>query len=124
MTAHEDVSDGTIDGGGAVPEARTPADIEADIVSRRRELAATLDEIAVRVHPSTIAGDAKAKAFGAVDRTVGRAYVAANRAVADVRSQFVDEEGAPRLERLIPAGLVAVAVVGGLLALSVRRRRR
>jgi hypothetical protein len=107
-----------------VPEARTPADIEADIISRRRELAATLDEIAVRVHPSTIAGDAKAKAFAAVDRTAGRAYVAANRAVADVRAKFVDEDGSPRLDRVIPVALVAVAVVGGLFALSARRRGR
>lgn len=118
------MSDGSIDGGGAVPEARTPADIEADIISRRRELAAVLDEIAVRVHPRTMAGDAKAKVAEAVDRTAGRAYVAANRAVADVRSQFVDEEGSPRLERVIPVAVVAVAVVGGLLALSARHRRR
>lgn len=107
-----------------MPEARTPADIEADIISRRAELAATLDEIAVRVHPRTMAGDAKAKAAAAADRTVGRAYVAANRAVADVRSQFVDEKGSPRLERVIPAAVLAVAVVGGLFAFSARRHRR
>lgn len=111
------------DGGSAVSEARTPADIEADIVRRRRELAETLDEIAVRVHPRTIAGDARAKAAAAVDRTAGRAYVAANRAVADVRAQLVDEKGSPRLERVIPVAVVAVALVGGLFALSARRRR-
>ena len=70
-------------------EARTPAQIEADIVRRRQELAVTLDEIGVRVHPKTIIGDAKAKAAAAVDRTAGRAYVAVNRAVTDVRAQFV-----------------------------------
>jgi hypothetical protein len=106
-----------------VSEARTPADIEADIVSKRRELAATLDEIAVRVHPRTIAGDAKAKAAAAVDRTAGRAYIAVNRAVGDVRAQFVDEKGSPRLERVVPVALVAVALVGGLFALTARRRR-
>lgn len=111
------------DGGSAVSEARTPADIEAGIARRRRELAETLDEIAVRVHPRTIAGDARAKAADAVDRTAGRAYVAANRAVADVRAQLVDEKGAPRLERVIPVAVVAVALVGGLFALSARRRR-
>jgi len=111
------------DGGSAVSEARTPADIEADILNRRRELAATLDEIAVRVHPRTIAGDAKAKAAAAVDRTAGRAYVAAHRAVADVRAQFVDEKGSARLERVVPVAVVAVALVGGLFALSARRRR-
>jgi hypothetical protein len=110
------LSDLKSDGGSAVSKARTPADIEADIVSRRRELAATLDEIAVRVHPRTIVGDASAKAAAAVDRTAGRA-------VANVRAQFVDEKGSPRLDRVIPVAVVAVAVVGGLFALSARRRR-
>ncbi|WP_326690120.1 MULTISPECIES: DUF3618 domain-containing protein [unclassified Streptomyces] len=107
-----------------MPEARTPADIEADIVRRRADLAAALDEIAVRVHPKTVMGDAKAKAAAALDRTAGRAYVAANRAVTDVRGQFVSEDGTPRLERVVPVALVSVALVGGLFALSARRRRR
>jgi hypothetical protein len=42
--------------------------------------------------------------------------------VTDVRAQFVDEDGAPRLERVVPVALVVVGVVG-LLALSSRRRR-
>ncbi|GEB52904.1 MULTISPECIES: DUF3618 domain-containing protein [Streptomyces] len=107
-----------------MPEARTPADIEADIVRRRKELAVALDEIAVRVHPKTIVGDAKAKAMGAVDRTAGRAYIAANRAVTDVRAQFVNEDGSPRMERVVPAAVLAVAVVGSLAVFSARRRRR
>ncbi|MGK5629969.1 DUF3618 domain-containing protein [Streptomyces sp. URMC 123] len=102
-------------------EARTPAQIEADIVRRREELARTLDEIGVRVHPKTIMGDAKAKAASAVDRTAGRAYVAANRAVSDVRAKLVHEDGSPRLERIVPIALIAVAVVG-LYATSRRRR--
>nr|WP_155070626.1 DUF3618 domain-containing protein [Streptomyces taklimakanensis] len=109
-------------GGSAVSEARTPAEIEAAIVRRRQELAATLDELAVRVHPKTIAGDAKARAAAVVDRTAGRAYVAVNRAVSDVRERFTDEEGRPRTERIVPVALVAVGVVG-LVVLSARRRR-
>ncbi len=103
-------------------EARTPAEIEAAIVRRRQELAATLDELAVRVHPKTIAGDVKARAASAVDRTAGRAYVAVNRVVSDVRERFTDEEGRPRAERIVPVALVAVGVVG-LVVLSARRRR-
>lgn len=103
-------------------EARTPAQIEADIVRRRQELAVTLDEIGVRLHPKTIIGDAKASAAAAVDRTAGRAYVAANRAVSDVRAQLVSEDGTPRLERVIPVALIGVALVG-LLTLRTRRRR-
>ncbi|MEU3858521.1 DUF3618 domain-containing protein [Streptomyces sp. NPDC028722] len=103
-------------------DTRTPAQIEADIRRRREVLAETLDEIGVRVHPKTIVGDAKAKVVANVDHTVGRAYVQVNRLVSEVRAQFVDEEGAPRLERVVPAALVAVGVVG-LLALTSRRRR-
>jgi hypothetical protein len=105
-----------------VSDARTPAQIEADIITRREQLAVVLDEIGVRVHPKTIIGDAKAKAAEAVDRTAGRAFVAVNRAVSDVKAQFVDEDGAPRLERVVPAALVAVGVVG--LVVASRRRRR
>ncbi|MGW1378288.1 DUF3618 domain-containing protein [Streptomyces sp. NPDC002446] len=103
-------------------EARTPAQIEADIARRRQELAVTLDEIGVRLHPQTIIGEAKARAAAAVDRTAGRAYVAANRAVSDVRAQLVSEDGAPRLERIVPVAMIGVALVG-LLALRAKRRR-
>ncbi|MEV7996320.1 DUF3618 domain-containing protein [Streptomyces sp. NPDC086077] len=104
-------------------DTRTPAQIEADIRRRREVLAETLDEIGVRVHPKTIVGDAKAKVVSNVDHTLGRAYVQVNRAVSDVRRQFVDEEGSPRMARVLPVALVAVGVVG-LLALGTRRRRR
>ncbi|MFG2225473.1 DUF3618 domain-containing protein [Streptomyces sp. NPDC048644] len=103
-------------------EARTPAQIEADIVRRRQDLAVTLDEIGVRLHPKTIIGEAKAKTAEAVDRTAGRAYVAVNRVVSDVRAQLVSEDGAPRLERIVPVAMVGVGVVG-LLVVTTKRRR-
>jgi hypothetical protein len=103
-------------------DTRTPAQIEADIRARREVLAETLDEIGVRVHPKTIVGDAKAKVVAHVDHTLGRAYVQVNRVVSEVRAQFVDEDGAPRLERVVPVALVVVGVVG-MLALGTRRRR-
>ncbi|MFC4609436.1 DUF3618 domain-containing protein [Streptomyces maoxianensis] len=103
-------------------DARTPAQIEADIVRRRDQLAETLDEIGVRMHPKTVIGDAKARLASTVDHTAGRAFVAVNRSVSDIRAQFVSEKGEPRLERLIPVALVAVGLVG-LLAVSARRRR-
>ncbi|MGC5006200.1 DUF3618 domain-containing protein [Streptomyces sp. NBC_00353] len=104
-------------------DARTPAQIEADIISRREQLAVVLDEIGVRVHPKTIIGDAKAKAVEAADRTAGRAYVAVNRTVSDVKAQFVSEDGAPRLERVIPVALLAAGVIG-LVVASARRKKR
>lgn len=85
-------------------DTRTPAQIEADIKNRRATLADTLDEIGVRVHPKTIVGDAKAKVASNIDHTLGRAYVGVNRVVGDVKGQFVTEEGAPRLERIVPHG--------------------
>ncbi|MEU6549709.1 DUF3618 domain-containing protein [Streptomyces sp. NPDC046915] len=103
-------------------DTRTPAQIEADIKLRREVLAETLDEIGVRVHPKTIVGDAKAKVVSNIDHTLGRAYIQVNRAVSEVRARFVDEDGAPRLERVVPVALVAVGLVG-LLALGTRRRK-
>jgi hypothetical protein len=104
-------------------DTRTPAQIEADIRRRREVLAETLDEIGVRVHPKTIVGDARAKVVSNIDHTLGRAYVQANRVVSDVRAQFVDEEGAPRLERVVPVAVLLVGVVG-LLTVGTRRRKR
>ncbi|WP_329217758.1 DUF3618 domain-containing protein [Streptomyces sp. NBC_01485] len=103
-------------------DTRTPAQIEADIRARREVLAETLDEIGVRVHPKTIVGDARAKVVANVDHTLGKAYVQANRVVSEVKAQFVDEDGAPRLERVVPVALVVVGVVG-LLVLGGRRRK-
>ncbi|MGW0821470.1 DUF3618 domain-containing protein [Streptomyces sp. NPDC002845] len=103
-------------------DTRTPAEIEADIKRRRSTLAETLDEIGVRVHPKTIVGDARAKVVSNVDHTLGKAYVGVNRVVSDVKGQLVSEDGAPRLERIVPVALVVVGVVG-LLALGSRRRR-
>ena len=104
--------------------ARTPAQIEAEIVRRREDLAAMLDEIAVRVHPATIARDTRAKAVAAMDRSVGRAYVAANRAVTRARAQFVTKDGRPRPERIVPVAVAAAVVVGVAVGFSARRRRR
>ncbi|MFJ3229492.1 DUF3618 domain-containing protein [Streptomyces sp. NPDC086787] len=104
-------------------DTRTPAQIEADIKRRREVLAETLDEIGVRVHPKTIVGDAKAKVAAGIDHTLGQAYVKVNRAVSEVRAQFTDEDGAPRVERIVPVALLAVGVVG-LLTLGSRRRKR
>ncbi|MFD0315258.1 DUF3618 domain-containing protein [Streptomyces flavalbus] len=105
-------------------DTRTPAQIEADIKRRRAVLAETLDEIGVRVHPKTLVGDAKAKVASDIDRTLGRAYVQVNRVVSEVRAQFVDEDGAPRMERVLPVALVAVGVVGLLVVGGSRRRKR
>jgi hypothetical protein len=106
----------------AEADIRTPAQIEADIKRRRDRLAETLDEIGVRVHPKTIAGDAKARFTSHVDRTLGRAYVGANRAVTQVKGRFVTSDGVPRLERIVPVALVVVGVVG-LCAMGSHRRK-
>ncbi|WP_407839004.1 DUF3618 domain-containing protein [Streptomyces sp. DSM 116496] len=109
------------DGGSAVPEARTPAQIEADIVRRREQLAEALDEIGVRMHPKTIVGDAKAKMVGNIDHVVGRAVATVNRLVTDARDGLRHEDGAPRVERIVPVALLAAGVVG-VLVMSARRK--
>ncbi|MFD5145574.1 DUF3618 domain-containing protein [Streptomyces sp. NPDC058401] len=105
-----------------MPEARTPAQIEADIVRRREQLAEALDEIGVRLHPKTIVGDAKAKVVGNIDHVVGRAVATVNRLVTDASDGLRHEDGAPRVERIVPVALLAVGVVG-LLVMSARRKR-
>ncbi|PWK65544.1 uncharacterized protein DUF3618 [Streptomyces sp. CG 926] len=110
------------DGGSAVPEARTPAQIEADIVRRREQLAETLDEIGVRMHPKTIMGDAKARVASTVDQTAGRAFAKVNGIVTDLRDGLRHDDGTPRIERIVPVALVAVGLVG-LLVVSARRKR-
>ncbi|MFD5317972.1 DUF3618 domain-containing protein [Streptomyces sp. NPDC127098] len=101
----------------------TPADIEARIARRRENLARTLDEIGVRVHPSTIADELRTRAAANIDRTAGRALEAVNRTVTGARSRFVTEDGGPRLDRVVPVALLAVAAVGLLVAANRRRRR-
>ncbi|MFJ6383771.1 DUF3618 domain-containing protein [Kitasatospora sp. NPDC092039] len=102
--------------------ARTTAQIEADIERTRDRLAGTLDELAVRVHPSTVSAQVKAKAVAAVEERTARAYVAASGMVEKVKAQFVDEQGQPRRERVVPAALVGVGLV--LLIASARKRRK
>jgi hypothetical protein len=102
-------------------DRRSAAQIEADIARTRAQLAATLDELAVAVHPSTLVGQAKAQVMTSVDRTVGQAFVGLNRGVERLRGQFLDEKGQPRKERIIPLAAVAGAVVVGLVL--VRRKK-
>ncbi|MFF1902526.1 DUF3618 domain-containing protein [Kitasatospora sp. NPDC058218] len=102
--------------------ARTTAQIEADISRTRTQLAATLDELAMRVHPSTITAQVKAKAVASVEEKAGRAYVAASGLVEQAKARFVDEKGRPRKERVVPAALVGVGLV--LLVASARKRRK
>lgn len=105
-------------------DGRTPAQIEADIVRRRHDLAATLDEIGIRVHPRTLVGNAQDSVRQVVDRTAGRAYVTVNRAIADARSQLVSEDGEPRMERIVPVAVAVVTLVAVWAGLSSRRRRK
>jgi hypothetical protein len=108
--------------GEAGADTRTPAQIEADIRRRRERLAQALDEIGVRVHPKTIAGDAKARMAAGVNHSVARVFAGAERAAYGMKGQFVAPNGKPRLARIVPVALVVVGVVG-LLATGSHRRR-
>ncbi|GAB3689039.1 DUF3618 domain-containing protein [Angustibacter aerolatus] len=84
------------------PEATSPEDIEAEIEQTRARLAGTVDELAVRIHPKSIA----------------------QRSVEDVKQTARDAaltpEGKPRTERLVAAGAALLALIG----LVVWRKRR
>lgn len=101
---------------------RTTAQIESDIARARERLAGTLDELAMRVHPATVAAQTKARVLGAVEQKAGRAYVAASGALEQAKAGFVDAEGRPRPERIVPVALVGAGVL--LLVASARRRRK
>ena len=103
-------------------DVRSAAQIEADIVRTRKQLAATLDELAVAVHPSTIIGSAKAQARAAVEERASKAFVSVNRGVELVRVQFVNDEGNLNKQRVVPVAAVGAALVVGIVLL--RRRRR
>lgn len=105
-------------------DSRTPAEIEADIVRKRRDLAATLDEIGVRVHPRTIVDQAQYSLREAVNRGSAQAYTTVNRAVSNAREQLVHPDGSPRMERVVPVAVAAVALVVVLAGFSSRRKRR
>jgi hypothetical protein len=99
---------------------RTAAQIEADITATRDRLAKNLDELAMRVHPATVAAQTRARMMATVEEKAGRAYVAASGVLEQAKGLFVDEKGRPRLERIVPASLVGVGVV--LLVVAARKR--
>ena len=86
----------------ATPPGDDPAAIERDIEATRARLSETVDELAVRIHPKTIA----------------------QRSADDARARLHDAvytpEGQPRTERLAAAGAALVV----LIALVVWRRVR
>jgi hypothetical protein len=84
------------------PTGNDPAAIERDIEATRARLADTVDQLAVRVHPKTIA----------------------QRAQDDARARIHDavytSDGTPRTERLAAVG----AALAALIALVVWRKVR
>jgi hypothetical protein len=83
------------------PLSTDPDDLEAHIEQTRLQLAATIDQIADRVHPKNVAR-----------RSMDRA-----------RTVMVDEYGELRPDRVAIVGGVAVALVGLVLLRRSRARR-
>ena len=72
-------------------------EIEAEIEQTRERLASSIDQLAYRAHPKTIA----------------------TRQVSAVRGFFLDSDGAPRTDNIIK---VVGGVVGAIVALKVLRK--
>lgn len=72
-------------------------EIEAEIEQTRERLAASIDQLAYRAHPKTIA----------------------SRQVTSVRNFFLDADGAPRADNIIK---VVGGVVGVIVTLRVLRK--
>lgn len=79
-------------------DARTPAEIEADIERTRERLAGTVDAIAERVKPANVA----------------------RRGAESAKAQVVDESGSLRASRV---AVLAVAVVAAAGLVAWRRSR-
>lgn len=71
-------------------QARTPAQIEADIDATRLRLQATIDAIAARVSPANVA----------------------RRGAVAAKAQVVESNGSLRTTRVVALAAVVVAVVG------------
>lgn len=84
--------------------ARSPEQIEADLVATRERLAATIDQLVERVHPRAVA----------------------ERSVAGAKAAVIDEDGKPRTDRIIKiaAGVGGAALMVVLLRKFARGRGR
>jgi Protein of unknown function (DUF3618). len=71
-------------------QARTPAEIEADIEATRLRLQGTVDAIAERVSPANVA----------------------RRAAETAKAQVLESDGSVRTRRVVALAAVVVAVVG------------
>lgn len=103
---------------------RTIAEIEADIIATRSELARTVDELAYRLDPRILAkgaiSDAKEIAADTAHHIEHVAKETAHRASVDARVFAQDvRTGAPRALAIV--GGVAVAVVL-VVVIAIRRR--
>jgi hypothetical protein len=76
---------------------RTPAEIEREMEATRQRLASTIDQLAYRAKPSTIA----------------------SRQVADIKAYFVAPDGSPRTDNILK---VAGGVVGVVAAMVLLRK--
>lgn len=68
---------------------QSPQDIEREMGATRERLAGTVDQLLYRVHPKTIV----------------------RRQIEDIKARFVDEQGNPRMETILPVAGAAVGVV-------------
>jgi len=89
-----------VDGSGGAPDARSPAEIEAEIERTRQRLADTLDELSERLSPRAVL----------------------RRADSSLRDAFVAEDGSVRRDRAALAIGAVVSAVGGVVALRKLRR--
>ncbi len=76
-------------------QARSPEQIAADIATTRDRLAGTIDQLAYRTNPKTVA----------------------NRQVASIKARFVDPNGKPKVDAIAKAAGIVVGVVAAIVLL-------
>ncbi len=121
----------TTGGNEQEPVPSEPADqLQREIEERQARLAATVDELAMRVHPKAVLksgqeeaqrkaqsalGEAQRKAQSALDEAQRKAQSALEESQRTAHAALYTEQGDPRVERIAAVVSAAVALVGAII---------
>ncbi len=121
----------TTDGNEQEPVPSEPADrLQREIEERQARLAATVDELAMRVHPKAVLksgqeeaqrkaqsalDEAQRKTQSALDEAQRKAQSALEESQRTAHAALYTEQGDPRVERIAAVAGAAVALVGAII---------
>lgn len=106
----------------ASSESRSKAQIEADINSARVRLAANLEGLIDEIHPQAV----KQRKADELKADIEKAKSFVRDTAQEAKSQFVNEDGSVRTDRVVlvagvVVGVAALAIGGGLIIKRARK---